>query len=63
MLGHALDQLETEILYEADYIAEEIAKPSGQRISRAVIGEPTERLAGLPRQAPRSRPDFAPCSA
>jgi hypothetical protein len=45
MLGHALDQLETEILYEADYIAEEIAKPSGQRVTRAVIGEPTARLA------------------
>jgi hypothetical protein len=45
MLDHALDQLETEILYESDYIAEEIAKPSGQRVNRAVIGEPTPRLA------------------
>lgn len=45
MLGAALDQLETEILYEADYIAEEVAKPSGQRVNRPVIGEPTPRLA------------------
>lgn len=43
----ALDQLETEILYESDYIADEIATPAGPRVLRAAIAPPSERMAAF----------------
>lgn len=46
-LAQALDQLEVEILYEGDYIADQIAKPTGERVLRPTIGKPNERLAGF----------------
>jgi hypothetical protein len=46
-LTRALDQLEAEILYEGDYIADQIAKPTGERVLRPAIGEPSERMAGF----------------
>ncbi len=46
-LKQALDQLETEVLYEADYIADEIARPAGSRVLRPAIGEPTDRFVSF----------------
>ena len=41
----ALNELEAEILQDADYVTGQIVKQTSSRVARASIGKPTDRLA------------------